>query len=359
MVKAFLSRDLTYEGVFFTGVRSTGIFCRVGCPARTPKVEQLEFFASPSEAVQAGFRACKRCKPVEMVGTPPAWLDDLLRAVDREPETRWTDADIRGLKLDPDRVRRWFQKHHGMTFHAFTRARRLGLALEDIRGGSQVLDAALDHGYDSLSGFNQAFRGIFGTNPKTAEGSTIVHTARLQTPLGPMVACATEEALCILEFADRPMLATQVKRVRHHLGCLFVPSGNRVIDAAASELEKYFAGRLRLFTVPLLTPGSIFQKSVWSALAEIPHGETRSYAEVASRLGRPEAVRAVARANGDNRIAIMIPCHRVIGSNGDLTGYGGGLWRKKRLLEIEKACYRDKRIDRRVFLSRKGKTGGH
>ena len=340
MVKAFLARDSSFQGVFFTGVRSTGIFCRVGCPAKTPRVEQLEFFASTSAALSAGFRACKRCRPTECLGVPPVWLTRLLHAIDAEPETRWTDADIRAFHMDPDRVRRWFQKHRGVTFHAFMRARRLGLALTNIRGGAQVLDAALEHGYDSLSGFNQAFRDTFGANPTTAESSIVVYTARIQTPLGPMVACATDEALCIFEFADRPMLATQIKRVRHHLDCLFVPTGNRIIDATAREMAEYFAGGLQRFTVPLLTPGSAFQQSVWRALGEIPYGETRSYAEIAQKLGRPEAVRAVARANGDNRLVILIPCHRVIGSNGDLTGYGGGLWRKRRLLEIEKGSIR-------------------
>jgi AraC family transcriptional regulator, regulatory protein of adaptative response / methylated-DNA-[protein]-cysteine methyltransferase len=336
MVKAFLSRDASYQGVFFTGVRSTGIFCRLGCPAKTPRSNQLEFFPTASDAMRAGFRPCKRCKPIELVGAPPAWLNQLLSAVDREPQTRWTDANIRALELEPDRVRRWFQKNHGMTFHAYARARRLGLALLDIRRGSRVIEAALDHGYDSLSGFNEAFRGLFGTNPKAAESATIVHTARIQTPLGPMVACATNDALCILEFADRPMLATQIKRVRQHLGCAYVPSGNGIIDVAGAELNAYFAGQLTAFTVPLLSPGSPFQQSVWKVLGEIPYGETRSYAQIARNIGRAEAVRAVANANGGNRIAIMIPCHRVIGSNGDLTGYGGGLWRKKRLLEIER-----------------------
>jgi AraC family transcriptional regulator, regulatory protein of adaptative response / methylated-DNA-[protein]-cysteine methyltransferase len=335
MVKAFISRDATYLGVFFTGVRSTGIFCRVGCPAKTPGITQLEFFASSNEALLAGFRACKRCKPTELVGAPPEWMNALLEAVDKEPEARWTDADVRALQVDPERLRRWFQHHHGMTFHAYTRARRLGLALTDIRAGSQVLNAALNHGYDSLSGFNEAFRSTFGANPTTAQSSKVMHTARLQTPLGPMVACATDEALCILEFANRPMLATQIKRVRLHLKCLFVPTANEVIRAAADELEAYFGGRLKRFNVPLLTPGSSFQQSVWSALTQIPYGETRSYTEIARQVGRREAVRAVARANGDNRIAIMIPCHRVIGSDGNLTGYGGGLWRKKRLIELE------------------------
>src|SRR5262245_16444812 len=129
MVKAFLARDTAFEGVFVTGVRSTGIFCRVGCPAKTPRVEQLEFFATPADAVKAGVRPCIRCRLEELAASAPDWLDALLHSVDRSPETRFRDSDIRDLNLDPDRVRRWFQKEYGMTFHAFARARRLGLAL--------------------------------------------------------------------------------------------------------------------------------------------------------------------------------------------------------------------------------------
>src|SRR6185503_7098090 len=190
MLRAFLSKDTRYEGVFFTGVRSTGIFCRVGCPARTPRADQLEFFVTTRDALFAGFRPCKRCRPMERAGAAPDWLLPLLSALDAEEEERWTDADIRSLKIEPDRVRRWFQKNHGMTFHAYARARRLGLALDQIRRGSSVVSSAFDHGYDSLSGFNEAFRNALGTNPKTAKNSTVVHVARIVTPLGPMLAAA-------------------------------------------------------------------------------------------------------------------------------------------------------------------------
>jgi AraC family transcriptional regulator of adaptative response/methylated-DNA-[protein]-cysteine methyltransferase len=335
MVRAFLARDAAYVGIFFTGVRSTGVFCRVGCPARTPRENQLEFFASTRDALYAGFRPCKRCRPIEPAGATPDWLNALLNAIDGKPELRWTDADIRALNVEPDRVRRWFQRNHGMTFHAYARARRLGLALTQIRQGSSVVNAALDHGYDSISGFNEAFRQILGTNPRTAKGSTVVHIARMTTPLGPMVAAATEDALCLLEFADRRMLELQFRRVRRYFDAFFIPSSNAILQKLTRELDQYFDGKRKQFTVPLSVPGSEFQKSVWERLKIIPYAETKSYREIATELGAPNSVRAVARANGDNRIAIIIPCHRVIGSNGDLTGYGGGLWRKRRLLEIE------------------------
>ncbi|MBI4472506.1 MAG: bifunctional transcriptional activator/DNA repair protein Ada [Acidobacteria bacterium] len=341
MMKAFLRRDKSYQGIFFTGVRSTGVFCRVGCPARTPRPTQLEFFATARDALFAGFRPCKRCRPIEPPGSPPEWLKTLLKAVESDPHSRWTDADIRALRLHPDRVRRWFQKIHGMTFHAYARARRLGLALERIRKGTSVLDAALDTGYDSISGFNEAFRNVIGASPKTARSSTVVHIARIATPLGPMIACASGSALCLLEFADRRMLETQLKRIQRLLGCMFVPSTNAIIEKLEKELSEYFRGQRREFSVPLYTDGTPFQETVWKRLRRIPYGETVSYRDVAEAIKAPNSVRAVARANGDNRICIIVPCHRVIGSDGSLTGYGGGLWRKQRLLELEKSEGKD------------------
>jgi AraC family transcriptional regulator of adaptative response/methylated-DNA-[protein]-cysteine methyltransferase len=152
-----------------------------------------------------------------------------------------------------------------------------------------------------------------------------------------MLAGATDTAVCLLEFADRRRLELQARRIRKHFGALLLAASNATLERLQSELDAYFGGSLRRFTVPLDFPGSAFQQSVWRKLQEIPFGETVSYSDIAAALGAPRAVRAVARANGDNRIAILIPCHRVIGANGDLTGYGGGLWRKKRLLEIERS----------------------
>jgi len=150
-----------------------------------------------------------------------------------------------------------------------------------------------------------------------------------------MLAGATDRGICLLEFADRRMLETQLRRLANHLNALFVPGSNTILEQLSEELTSYFDGRLNYFSLPLIMPGTEFQQAVWDALRQIPHGKTSTYKAIAESIGRPKAVRAVARANGDNRIAIMIPCHRVIGSNGKLTGYGGGLWRKQRLLELE------------------------
>ena len=163
-----------------------------------------------------------------------------------------------------------------------------------------------------------------------------VTISRVATPLGPVLLGATPEALCLLEFADGGTADTRLKALEARMDCIFVPGYNEVIRKVEEELARYFTGELTAFTTPLLTPGTPFQKAVWAGLQEIPYGQIRSYGEQARALGSPRAVRAVGRANGDNRIAIVIPCHRVVGANGSLTGYGGGLERKRFLLELER-----------------------
>jgi len=335
MIAAFFSCDAAYNGVFYTGVKTTGIFCLPSCPARKPKPENVTFFARAKDALFSGFRPCKRCKPLAQPGSHPEWIVPLLDAVDEDPLKRWRDEELRVLGLTPERVRRWFRKELGMTFHAYSRARRLGGAIGQIRNGDSVAGAAYEAGFESLSGFNEALRQATGLSPRQAAATRSVTLTRIPTPLGPMIAGATDEKVCLLEFADRRMLPTQIRRLHQRLNCLFVPGTSTVLDRLRSELGEYFDRERRVFSAELETPGTPFQQSVWNALREIPYGSTISYGELADRLGNPDAVRAVARANGDNRIAILIPCHRVVGKDGRLTGYGGGLWRKRRLIDLE------------------------
>jgi AraC family transcriptional regulator of adaptative response/methylated-DNA-[protein]-cysteine methyltransferase len=335
MMRAFLSKDASFEGVFFTGVRTTGIFCRPTCSARKPRPENVEFFANAPAAILAGYRPCRRCEPMKTPGATPEWIHPLIIEVEADPTRRWRDRDLRARGLDPARVRRWFQAEHGMTFHAYSRARRLGQALGRIREGSTVSETAFASGYDSLSGFNEAFRKLAGGSPTDVQGATGVVVTRIGTPLGPMVAAATSEAVCLLEFADRPKLPTQFRTLTRRLDCVLAPGSSPLLAELARELEAYFKTGRADFSVPLVLPGTLFQTKTWAELRTVPAGSTISYGELARRLARPSAVRAVARANGDNRIAILVPCHRVIGSDGSLTGYGGGIWRKRKLLELE------------------------
>lgn len=336
MTEAFLERDSTYDGVFFTGVRTTGIFCRPTCPARKPLPENLSFFAAAEDALAAGYRPCRRCRPLEDGGSVPTWLRPLIDDVEADPSRRWTDQDVRDRGLSPARVRRWFQKTHGMTFHAYSRARRLGAALGRVREGEAVSRAAFDAGYESLSGFQEAFRRYFGDAPTAVNGSEVARVARIPTPLGPMLVAATDDAVCLLEFTDRRGLPGQVKRVADRLGLVFAPGATDLTRTVARQLAEYFNGARRSFDVPIEAAGTDFQREVWRTLAEIPFGETRAYSDIAAALGRPSAVRAVGAANGANALAIVVPCHRVVGADGTLSGYGGGVWRKRRLLDLER-----------------------
>lgn len=341
MFEAFLTRDASYDGIFITAVHTTGIFCRPTCSARKPRPENVTFYGSPKEALLEGFRPCKRCRPMEPIGEPPEWLRPLLSEIDRDPTHRWSDADVRAHGLTPERLRRWFQNNHGMTFHAYSRARRLGSALGQMKEGSGVTRAAFASGYESLSGFQEAFRQYFGSSPTAASQAVVIHVDRIVTPLGPMLVGATDSALCLLEFVDRRALPRQVERIRSRLSAAFVPGRNDLVDRTAAQIEEYFEGRRRTFDLPVALAGTPFQQDVWGALQNIPYGETRSYGDLARTLGRPTAVRAVGKANGDNALAIVVPCHRVVGADGKLVGYGGGLWRKRRLLDLEVGAARN------------------
>jgi AraC family transcriptional regulator of adaptative response/methylated-DNA-[protein]-cysteine methyltransferase len=336
MYDAFLRKDSTYDGIFFVAVRTTGIFCRPTCPARKPKRENIEFYGNSSDALHAGYRPCKICRPMACRGEVPDWLRPLLAEVDASPDIRLKDADLRARGLDPNRVRRWFRRHHGMTFQGYQRALRVGQAFGRIRHGEKVIDAAFESGYESLSGFTESFKKMTSFSPKESSRQCLITVTRLPTPLGPMLAGATDEGVCLLEFLDRRMLETQLARLTRRLRAGWLPGNHRHLDALRLQLDEYFTGTRTAFALPLVLAGTPFQEAVWRELQTIPYGETRSYQSQAERLGRPAAVRAVARANGDNRLAILIPCHRVIGKNGQLTGYGGGLWRKRHLLNLER-----------------------
>ncbi len=337
MYQALVRKDSQFEGIFFAGIKTTGIFCRPTCSARKPRAENVEYFSSVKEAMDNGYRPCKVCQPLKMEGQAPEWLEGLLQEVRKDPEARLRDSDLEARGINASRVRRWFKKHHGMTFQAYQRLLRLNQAYGQIKYGERVTDAAFQSGYDSLSGFGEAFKNTTGFAPSESQDKTIISITRMETPLGPMLAGATPEGICLLEFTDRRMLETQLERLKKYLKAEILPGTSSHFSVLYHQLQAYFTGNLKFFNLPLVLPGTDFQHQVWAALRNIPYGETRSYSQQAEAIGNPTAVRAVARANGDNRIAIIIPCHRVVGADGSLTGYGGGLWRKQRLLELEQS----------------------
>jgi AraC family transcriptional regulator of adaptative response/methylated-DNA-[protein]-cysteine methyltransferase len=337
MERAFLSRDAAYDGIFFTGVRTTGIFCRPSCPARKPLPANIEYFATVREALFAGYRPCRRCEPTSPPGGAPGWVKQLLDGVEAAPTRRLRDDDLRCLGVDPARARRYFLQHYGVTFHAYCRGRRLTGALRELRAGEALDDVALGTGWDSHSGFREAFARTFGAPPGRARhAATVVVTTAIDTPLGPLMAGATDQGLCLLEFTDRRMLEAQIERLRTLLDAPLVPGDHPHLRQARLELDAYFAGTRQAFSVPMVFRGTPFEERVWQELGRIPFGDTCSYARLAAQVGSPGAQRAVGRANGMNRMAIVIPCHRVVNSNGQLGGYGGGLWRKSWLLAHER-----------------------
>ena len=276
MLAAFIDRDRSYDGAFVAAVRTTGIFCRSSCPARRPHPHHVEFFETSDKALAAGYRPCLRCRPVETNGAAPAWLGPLLA------------------------------------------------------------DAAFDHGYGSLSGFNDAIRNLIGASPGAAGDAMLLAVAPVETPLGVMLLGAAEGKLCLAEYSDQGRLEAQLRRVRQRLDATLVPGREAPIADAEAQLVEYFAGLRRRFDLPLLPAGTDLQRQVWETLLQIPYGETWTYGQVAAAIDRPRAARPVGQAVGANPISIIVPCHRVIGGSGSLTGYGGGLWRKQRLLALER-----------------------
>ncbi len=335
--QAILRKDPTYEGLFITAVKTTGIFCRPVCSARKPNRENVEFFNSIDEAMQQGYRPCKVCRPMEQSGKVPAKIAGLLQSVQAHPHIKVKDKDLRDNGLEPNMVRRWFKQNYGITFQAYQRKLRIATARTSLLQGNTVTHTAYDHGFDSLSGFNQGYQKVFGKSPSTKDQVTAIHQIRFTTPLGPMFACADEQGLCLLDFTDRKDIDQKLVALQKSLGGVILPGTNQHLQLIEHQLRNYFAGRLKKFTVKLRFQGTEFQKMVWSELQVIPYGETRTYGQQALAIGRPTAVRAVAAANGQNSIAIVVPCHRVIGSDGSLRGFAGGLSRKKWLLEHEKA----------------------
>ncbi len=336
MERAYLEKDASYNGLFFLGVRTTGIFCRPTCPARKPLPRNVEYFSTAQAALFAGYRPCKRCRPLEVDAQPP-WAAELIAAVEREPGTRITESDLRRRGVDPKSARSYFLKEYGMTFQAFARARRLSGVLTQIREGATLDAAVFASGYESHSGFRDAFARTFGEPPGSYRDGACIQLAWLRSPLGPLVAGATDEGACLLEFTDRRMLEAQFTTLRKRFKLPLVPGDNPHLELLTQELANYFTGTLRAFTTPLVFPGTDFQRRAWERLLEIPYGTTCSYQQLAAAVGNPAAVRAAGRANGLNRLAIVIPCHRVVNKNGNLGGYGGGLRRKQYLLDLERS----------------------
>ena len=336
---ALLTRDPTYDGHAFVCVSTTGIFCRLTCPARKPRFENTRFFDSVAECLQAGYRPCQRCRPLELIRQRDPLVLDLLARLEQEPDRVWSEADLTALSLDTSTVRRAFQRNLGISFLELARLRRAGRGMAELASGASVIEAQLEAGYDSASGFREAITRLLGESPLQLKGRDLLKADWIDTPIGSMLAIADDQRLHLIEFFDCKALPRELERLRADSRSTVTFGRTSLIDRIASELQAYFTGRSAIFETPLALHGTPFTRKVWQQLQAIPTGTVQSYRDLAHSLAQPTATRAVARANGANQLAIVIPCHRVIGQDGSLTGYGGGLWRKQWLIDHERRAF--------------------
>src|SRR5205814_3694277 len=231
MYRALLNRDPSFEGIFFTGVRTTGIFCRPTCTAKKPGRENVDFFATSSEALESGYRPCLRCNPMDSDKRPPKLIERLRTEVERAPGGRLTDKELTAMSIDPSTARRQFKRHYGMTFQAYHRARRMGLALSHVRQGGRVDQARNGSGFESESGFREAFTKVFGESPTIAKTRAPLLAERIDTPLGAMLAIADDEGLRLLEFIDRRATQSELSILRKRLRTNAVPGKHRYLEA--------------------------------------------------------------------------------------------------------------------------------
>lgn len=334
--KALVDKNPDFLGVFFVGVKTTSVFCIATCRARKPKKENVEFYKSFKDALHNGYRPCKVCKPTENANIAPDQVQKAIDFVKKNPKEKISDAFLLDNEIRPEMVRRWFKKHYGITFHAFQRMYRINSAFEELKKGKKVIATGFDAGYESLSGFGYTYKKIIGKSPQKGKQKGVILIDRFTTPLGPMFVCATEKGVCLLEFTNRKMLESEFKDLQKRLNAEILTGENEHTKQAKKEIAEYFDGKRTKFEVQLHMQGTEFQHTVWRMLQTISFGETVSYQQQAIIINKPKAVRAVANANGMNKISIIVPCHRVIGKNGALTGYGGGIERKKWLLDFEK-----------------------
>jgi AraC family transcriptional regulator, regulatory protein of adaptative response / methylated-DNA-[protein]-cysteine methyltransferase len=328
---AFTRRDRSWDGRVIGAVRTTGIYCKPSCPARRPKREHVEFFATGEEARAAGYRACLRCKPDE-VGRDREAVVEAVKRIERAEEPLSLAQLAEAVDYAPHHFQRLFKRDLGVSPAEYARGLRRHRTERALTANERVTDAVYDAGYQSPSGFYSDAKERLGMTPSAwrdgGRGETIRWTT-FDSPLGEMLIAATQKGICRLTFDDSE---ASLRRL--------FPKATIVRDEGS--LRQLVEGVLAAIERPLAAPhlpidvaGTAFQEAVWRELRRIPPGETRSYAEIAAAIGSPKAVRAVGTANGDNHVCVLIPCHRVIRSDGSLGGYGGGIERKKKLLAAE------------------------
>ena len=328
---AFMRRDRAWDGRVIGAVHTTGIYCKPSCPAKRPKRENVTFYATAEEARAAGYRPCLRCKPDE-VGRDREAVAQAVKLIEQAEEPPSLAELAEAVGYAPHHFQRLFKRDLGVSPAEYARGLRNQRAQSALKANGRVTDAIYDAGYSGPSGFYSDAKERLGMTPSAwrdgGRGETIRWT-HFDSPLGEMLIAATSKGICRLTFNDS----------EHSLRRLF-PRATIVEDAGG--LRELVEGALEAIEHPAAMPdlpidvaGTAFQEAVWRELRKIPPGETRSYAQIAAAIGQPTAVRAVGTANGDNHVAVLIPCHRVIRSDGTLGGYAGGLDKKRLLLAAE------------------------
>lgn len=329
--RAVLARDRDFDGRFVTGVLSTGIYCRPSCSARHPRRDNVRFFPAPEDAEAAGLRACLRCRPRDTLRDEQAIALALRHLSDVEQAPALAEL-ARKVGYSPAHFQRIFKRALGLSPAEYVRARRIEHAAQALSAGASVTEAIYEAGFGASSRFYEASEGRMGMTPSAwrdgGRGVTI-HWAVIPTSLGDMLVAATAKGVCRLSFAEgREDLVTRFPNAELVEG-----------DAAFAQLFADVAGAVeqpgRSRAIPLDVRGTAFQEAVWRELQRIPAGETRTYAQIAGAIGKPGAVRAAGSANGANNVAVLIPCHRVIRSDGSIGGYAYGEAIKRELLERE------------------------
>jgi AraC family transcriptional regulator, regulatory protein of adaptative response / methylated-DNA-[protein]-cysteine methyltransferase len=334
-----VERSPQADGQFLYGVTTTGIYCRPNCASRPPNRENVRFFDNPAQAQQAGFRPCKRCRP-DLTENPDGTKSAILQAcaIMDNAETRPTLSELAGaVNLSPYHFQRQFKQTIGVTPKQYFMQKRLQRLHSNLEAGDTVTEAIYAAGFSSSAPFYQQAKQSLGMSPSSykngGSGSRIFYAIR-ETHLGWLLVAATETGVCAIEFGDsQPVLDASL---RSRFPQAEIIAGHPVYENWVQSILAYLDRPQNDLDLPLDIRGTAFQRQVWQALQQIPRGKTASYTEIARRIGRPKAVRAVAQACAANKIALAIPCHRVVRSNGDLSGYRWGVERKRKLIEKEK-----------------------
>ena len=334
---AVLERSRADDGAFIFAVRTTGIYCRPSCPARRPRRENVSFFATPEDARSAGYRACRRCLPDEISIGLPQWVLTVCRRLEQPGDVPSLNEVAELVGLSPSHVQRTFTREVGVSPHQYGKARRLERLRTALRTSPGVTSAVFDAGFNSNSAaYLQAKPGL-GMTPgrwrDSGRGEEIIYTL-LPSALGAILVAATSAGLVAVRIGDE---STMIKEIRNEFPLAQLRRDDDVLALESRAVLARALGDSNVVHVPLDIAATTFQARVWSALQVIPRGETRSYAEVARMIGDPTAIRAVARACASNPVALVIPCHRVVRSDGTLAGYRWGVQAKEALLDLEGA----------------------